>query len=276
MLVYKMKTIPSIAIGNRTITKIYKGQKLLYRLGFDPITFTENTIWTVPPGVKKILVDCVAGQGFSNAAARGGLGGRVQCILNVAPRQTLKIKIGNQNTVFNVSDNASAIYTGDTWTSGYQVIAGGGGGACYTNYLAVRSFVGGAGGGLTGGTGGNFAGAANNRADIGIGGLGGSQTAGGARGYFSMYLKSLYATAGSQFTGGAPNVERSLSGAGGQGYYGGGGAVEGYYYKGSSEYGASCAAAGGGSSYTHPELCSNVTHTQWFKTGDGYITISMI
>lgn len=51
---------------------------------------------------------------------------------------------------------------------------------------------------------------------------------------------------------------------------GGGGVV--FYVSG--YYGT--AGAGGGSSYTHPELCSNVTHTQWFKTGDGYITISMI
>ena len=91
-----------------------------------------------------------------------------------------------------------------------------------------------------------------------------------------MYLKSLYATAGSQFTGGAPNAERSLSGAGGQGYYGGGGAVEGYYYAGSSEYGASCAAAGGGSSYIDPTLCTEVVHTQGFQRGNGYVTITRV
>lgn len=275
MLVYKGKTIPSISIGNRTITEIYKGQTRLYRLGFDPITFTDNATWTVPPGVKQIKVDCVAGQGFSNAADAGGKGGRVQCILNVTPGTTLKIKVGLQNTVFNVSNNASAIYTGDIWTSDYLIIAGGGGGACYTNYLAIRHFAGGVGGGLTGGTGGNFGGQ-NARADIGIAGLGGSQTAGGARGYFAMYLKSLYAKAGSKFAGGAPAAERSLSGAGGQGFFGGGGAVEGYYYKGSSEHGASCAAAGGGSSYTHSNLCTNVVHTQGYQSGNGYVTLSMV
>ena len=243
---------------------------------FDPVTFTSNGTWIVPRGIKQIAVDCVAGQGFSNTAAQGGYGGRVQCILSVKPASILKIKVGLQNTIYNVSDNASAIYTGDNWTSDYSVIAGGGGGAAYTNWLQIRSFAGGIGGGLTGGIGGNVAGAANNNTTIGIAGGGGSQTAGGSRGYFSMYLKSMYATAGSAFTGGTPASERQLTGSGGQGYFGGGGGVEGYYYQGSSEYGASCAAAGGGSSYTHPTLCRDVIHTQGYRAGNGYITISMV
>ena len=243
---------------------------------FDPVTFTSNGTWIVPRGIKQIAVDCVAGQGFSNTAAQGGYGGRVQCILSVKAASILKIKVGLQNTIYNVSDNASAIYTGDNWTSDYSVIAGGGGGAAYTNWLKIRSFAGGIGGGVVGGTGGNIAGAANNNVVIGIGGLGGTQTEGGARGYFSMYLKSLYASNGSAFTGGLPTSERQLTGSGGQGYFGGGGGVEGYYYQGSHEYGASCAAAGGGSSYTHPTLCRDVIHTQGYQNGNGYVTISMV
>lgn len=50
----------------------------------------------------------------------------MQCILSVTPGTVLKIKVGLQNTVFNVSNNASAIYTGESWTSDYLVIAGGG------------------------------------------------------------------------------------------------------------------------------------------------------
>lgn len=60
------------------------------------------------------------------------------------------------------------------------------------------------------------------------------------------------------------------------GWYGGGGAVSGHYWAGSSANGSSEAAAGGGSSYTHPTLCSNVVHTQGYRTGNGYITISMV
>ena len=96
-----------------------------------------------------------------------------------------------------------------------------------------------------------------------------------------MYLKSLYAKAGEFGLGGAPASEGGGGGNGGSGYggagdYGGGGGVDGYYYAGSSAWGNSCGAAGGGSSYTHPELCSEVVHTQGFQSGNGYVTISMV
>lgn len=42
-----------------TITNVYKGSTLVYRLGFDPVTFTENGSWVVPTGIKQIRVNCV-------------------------------------------------------------------------------------------------------------------------------------------------------------------------------------------------------------------------
>lgn len=250
---------------------------------FDPITFTENGTWEVPRGVKQIRIDCVAAQGFTYDTATGGLGGRVQCVLSVTPKQTLYINVGKQHQTYNDGTyDASDIRTASDDLTTRLVVAGAGGGCAATRYLVVRSFAGGAGGGLIGGTGGNFAGAANNRADVGIGGLGGTQEAGGSKAYFSNYLKSLYATDGGFGLGGACNSEggniagRGASGYGGAGYYGGGGGVDGYYYVGSSEFGTSCAAAGGGSSYTHPSKCSEVVHSQGYRSGNGYITISMV
>lgn len=45
---------------------------------------------------------------------------------------------------------------------------------------------------------------------------------------------------------------------------------------GGQEYTDRVIVAGGGSSYTHPDLCSEVVHTQGFQSGNGYITISMV
>lgn len=121
MLVYKGKTIPSISIGNQTITEIYKGQTLLYRLGFDPITFTDNATWTVPRGIKQIQVDCVAGQGNS-----GGFGGRVQCVLNVTQGQSLYIVVGKVPVNYWTAEyNASDIRTSSDDLNSRIVVAGG-------------------------------------------------------------------------------------------------------------------------------------------------------
>lgn len=250
---------------------------------FDPVTFTSNGTWIVPRGIKQIRVDCVAAQGFTFDTATGGLGGRVQCVLSVTPKQTLYINVGKQHLTYNDGTyDASDIRTVSDDLTTRLVVAGAGGGGAATRWLAFRTFAGGAGGNLIGGTGGNVAGAANNKVDIGIGGLGGTQEAGGSKAYFAMYLKSLYAQDGKFGLGGAcyseggPVAGRGASGYGGAGWYGGGGGVDGYYYAGSAEYGASCAAAGGGSSYTHPTLCRDVIHTQGYRAGNGYITISMV
>lgn len=270
--------ISSISKSQTSITEVYKGSQLVYRLGFDAITFTDSGSWVVPSGIKKIRVDCVAAQGWSSTKCLGGYGGRVQCVLNVTPRQTLYIKVGQQHTVWSDGTyDASDIRTADADLNSRLIVAGAGGACGFNPNFQPRYYDGGAGGGLTGGTGGNIAGAKNNNTTIGIAGTGGTQEAGGARAYFSMYLKSLSASAGTFGTGGAPNTEgNAYGGYGGAGWYGGGGAVSGHYWAGSSANGSSEAAAGGGSSYTDPDKCSDVVHTQGFRVGNGYVTISMV
>lgn len=279
MPIYKGSTNQSfVHKGNSVITNVYKGSTLVYHLGFDPITFTNNGSWVVPPGIGQIRVDCVAAQGWSGTNCIGGYGGRVQCVLNVTPKQTLYIKVGKQHTTWNNGTyDASDIRTADADLNSRLIVAGAGGACGFNPNYQPRYYNGGAGGGLTGGIGGNVAGAANNNLTIGYGAGGGTQTAGGAGARFSMYLKSLTAGNGAFGIGGTPNTENNAYGGyGGAGWYGGGGAVSGHYWAGSSANGSSEAAAGGGSSYTHPTLCSEVVHTQGFRAGSGYITISMV
>lgn len=239
MLVYQGKQIPSITFGGRTITEIYKGSTLLYKLGFEPITFTESTTYVVPAGIKTISVDCVAAQGRSPDTA-GGLGGRLQCKLSVTPKQTLYIFVGKQARVNNY--NASDIRTVEDDLTSRLVVAGGGGDGCG----GIAKTAGAAGGGLTGATAGS--------AYYYAGGSGGSQTAGGSVG-------------GTFGFGGS-----SGGGQGGAGYYGGGAGQSGLVKK----VGTCSAGGGGGSSYTDPNLCTDVVHTQGHQKGDGYITISMV
>lgn len=279
MPIYKGSTNQGLVYkGGSLITNVYKGSTLVYKLGFDAVTFTSNGTFTVPAGIKQIRVDCVAAQGWSGTSCVGGYGGRVQCVLNVTPKQTLYIKVGQQHTVYNDGTyDASDIRTADADLNSRLIVAGAGGGCGFNPNFQPRYYNGGVGGGLTGGTGGNLAGASNNNATIGIGAGGGTQSAGGAGAYFSMYLKSLTASAGAFGTGGAPNTEgNAYGGYGGAGWYGGGGAVSGHYWASSSANGSSEAAAGGGSSYTDATFCSEVVHTQGYRAGSGYVTISMV
>ena len=265
--------VSSIFVGNTEIKKIYKGEQLLYE-SFSSKRFDESGEFLVPANVTQLKVDMTGAEGFglNQTNARGGLGGRVECILNVTPNTKLFIKVGHKHTVYNdgTYDASDIRMTSDDLNS-RLIVAGAGGAGVAATFLGSRYYVGGAGGGLTAGSGGG-----SGRASGGIGGGGGTQTNGGSRAYFSNYLKSRYATAGSFGLGGAPLSERGGTGYGGAGWYGGGGGVDGYYYKGSSEYGNSAGAAGGGSSYTHPTLCLNVVHTQSFQAGNGYVIISKV
>lgn len=240
MIVQNGKQISLINIGNKTITEIYKGSTLIYKLGFEAITFTDSTTWIVPAGIKQVRVDCVAAQGRSPSTA-GGLGGRVQCILSVTPKQTLYIVVGKQDRVNNY--NASDIRTSADDLYSRLVVAGGGG----DGTGGIAKTAGAAGGGLTGATAGS--------AYYYSGGTGGSQTAGGSRN----------GTFGYGGSGGG-------GGTGGAGWYGGGGGDSGLVKK----VGTCSAGGGGGSSYTHETLCTDVVHTQGYQAGNGYVTISMV
>lgn len=215
--------------------QIYKGATLVYTRKFDPVTFTENGTWVVPAGIRKIAVDCVAASGKPSVSA-AGKGGRVRCLLDVIPGQVLHLVVGKVGDTYNASD----VRTDPDDLNSRLIVAGAGG----DGTAGVAISAGADGGGLVGASAGSayFA-----------GGTGGNQTSGGSvNGTFGF--------------GGA-----ALGGHGGAGWYGGGAGQAGLINK----VGTCAAGGGGGSSYTDPELCSNVEHTQGFNTGNGYITISM-
>lgn len=254
--------ISLISKGSTPVTEVYKGSQLVYRLGFDAITFTDSGSWVVPTGIKQIRIDCVAAQG---QGTKGGTGGRVQCILRVSGGLVLSVFVGKQSVTGSLSAptyNASDIRINGVEYSNRIIVAGGGGNQ------ANSGAVGGAGGGLVGGDGGRGYGAGSN-------GKGGTQDAGGAGGSGTPVGVGHYhnGSAGTFGLGGGGSYETGYegpSGAGGAGWYGGGGGAGDW-----NKNGGYTAGGGGGSSYTDPELCSNVEHTQGFNTGNGYITISM-
>lgn len=215
--------------------QIYKGATLVYTRKFDPVTFTENGTWVVPAGIRKIAVDCVAASGKPSASA-AGKGGRVRCLLDVTPGQVLHLVVGKVGDAYNASD----VRTDPDDLNSRLIVAGAGG----DGTAGVAVSAGADGGGLVGASAGSayFA-----------GGTGGNQTKGGS-------VNGTFGYGGS-----------ALGGHGGAGWYGGGAGQAGLINK----VGTCAAGGGGGSSYTDPELCTDVEHTQGFNTGNGYITISM-
>lgn len=264
---YKGSTqTPLIYAGSDQVKQVYKGSNLIYQIGFD--TFTVNAgaslqSWTVPQGVSKIHIDCVASRGYGGSGV-GGNGGRVQCDLPVTGGQILYLTVGNIPTtaVNNAEYNASDIRIGGNTYADRIIVAGGGGSGV--------SAKGGAGGGLTGG----------NAVAVGYqkGAFGGTQTAGGGASYRSGgntdgWKGGASGTLGMGGNGGYGAMYGSWvrGGAGGAGYYGGGGG--GVYDI--NKVGITYAGGGGGSSYTNSD-CIDVVHTQGFQDGDGYITISFV
>lgn len=215
-------------------------KELMYIEKFSAVTFTANGTWKVPLGIRKVRIDCVAAQG--NGGANGG---RVQCTLNVTPGETLFLTVGIATNAYNASHIAK---TSNTYAN-RVVVAGGGGQGSYA----------GLGGGLTGGKG--------STSGYNSGGGGGTQTGGGA----GSYLTGGDPRGGSNGNAGGFGNGGTGWTTGGAGWYGGGGGSSWDIKKVGVAYGGS----GGGSSYTHPSLCSGVTHTQGFRVGNGYITISM-
>ncbi len=224
--------------------------------------------WTVPAGVFSISVDVQGAQGanndFSSWPNRGGFGGQVLANLSVTPGQTIFIFVGQwpgtstsggyngggtatgSSTYARGGGGASDIRIGGTGTNNRVVVAGGGGGGGWN--CGTDGSRGGAGGGLTGEAG-YYCSSTNNTTWTG---RGGSQSSGG--------------TAGSNWC--CPSNGSLLQGGNG-GFYGGGGGG-GYYGGGGSSYGG----GGGGSSYTDPQVATNVTHNQDVRTGHGTVSIT--
>lgn len=261
-----------ISKNGQIVKKVYKGSELIYQLGFDPVTFNVSSslqTFTVPLGVSKIHVDCVASKGFTpNSSAQGGNGGRVQCDLPVNGGETFYIMVGGVPSDSSVTYNASDIRMGGTELSNRIIVAGGGGSGCYVTNPFTRYAAGGAGGGLTGGTGSNS------------GGEGGTQSAGGLGAYgvdgYDPYRSASGTLGFGGATGSGGNVDAGgNAGSGGAGYYGGGGSRRTAVFFGGSQRDTWARGAGGGSSYTNAN-CSNVVHTQGYQDGAGYVTISFV
>lgn len=220
------------------------------------ITFTSNDSFVVPQGSEQMVVDCVAAKGYGS-----GKGGRVQCILQVTPMDTLYITIGKaRSSEIDTTYNATHIARMSNTYENRVVVAGGGGNN------SSRGKAGGNGGGLTGAGGANGYGGSS-------GGKGGTQTAGGAGGAGTPVSVGHYhnGIAGSFGDGGAGIScgYEGNTGAGGAGWYGGGSGAGDW-----NKNGAYTAGGGGGSSYTDPNLCSEVVHTQGYQDGDGYVTMA--
>lgn len=247
--------------GGGIVFTLYKGNMLLSRPAFDPVTFTGSATWEVPKGIHKIRVDCVGACGALGGGDRidhvPGYGGRVQTVLSVDGIKTLYITVGTVPTSWVVPNyNASDVRIGPELTD-RVIVAGGGGSGRHTSNGQYGS-DGGNGGGLTGAAG-------TAQGTYGYPGQGGTQTAGGAGG---SGLNSN-GEAGTFGLGG--KCVDSGTGAGGAGWYGGGAGGWGAH-KSIWVFGG----GGGGSSYTHPALCSEVEHTQGFMNGAGYVSFSMV
>lgn len=234
-----------------------KGKKTIIRKYYKNYTQTFNAsssfqIFTVPEGVKKLLVDCVASKGLDGNTS-GGNGGRVQCIFPVVENSIFYIYVGDiPSTTSTASYNASDIRTDNTGVtdsislSSRIIVAGGGG----NGSSSKDSDAGGAGGGLTGGSVSHY------------GGGGGTQTSGGSRGSSGNGCTAgTFGLGGNGYSSGI-----SHGGAGGAGWYGGGGG-------GYNNLSFKVSGGGGGSSYTD-SFCYEVVHTQGYNNGTGYITIT--
>lgn len=244
------------------------------KISTEPVTFNyTGTVqtYTVPKKVKKVHIDMIGGAGAGvgeyttgSSTRPSSYGGRVECDLDVTNIPLLYVYVGGSAANgFNSGTSAAEVkLVGTVYGAGATdirtvegdlhsrvVVAGGGGSA--------NDGAGGCGGGLVGGTG-------HSSIDGRAGGYGGTQTAGGA--------------GGSSSTGGGGKGGFGYGGAGyggthcngGAGWYGGGGspnANNGY-----------SSGSGGGSSYTHPDLCTNVIHTQGYKeaVGDGWLVITPV
>lgn len=222
--------------------------------------------FVVPACVDSITMDVYGAQGGANWVNNVNFGGRVRARIAVTPGETLFVYVGQQPTAgttagWNGGGAGDGAGKGGGGASDVRraggalpdriIVGGGGGGAGYWNNLHV---VGGKGGGLTGGEGYRDPNYSSNP-----GGLGGTQSAGGANGTCINFFVTTMA--GSFGQGGTPLGFN----CGCEGYGGGGG-----WYGGAGS--GNCRGAGGGSSYTIPGA-ANVLHEQGVRVGNGLVKL---
>jgi hypothetical protein len=265
--------IASVFYGSQKIASVFYGSQLIYEEKKIETFYPSSELqsFVVPNGVKSLTVDCVASKGADSEDGNlaGGKGGRVKCNLKVTPGQTLYFMVGKIPTnAGTVSYNASDIRIGGTEYSNRVLIAGGGGSAAWRR---GHGATGGAGGGTTGGTG-----VQDTTGGGASPGQGGTQSAGGTGGDVNV-SGSVWSSPGGDGQLGLGGTSDnhgyhfSIGGVGGAGYYGGGGGA-GFHTSRANR----ASGGGGGSSYADSSLCSNVTHTQGYNSGSGYIKITLI
>ena len=259
---------------------------------------------TLPKGQYKL--ECWGAQGGSyNTAYPGGKGGYSAGTLILSNKTIFYLYVGGKGNSYNSSSSkgttAGGFNGGGTITSyGYRssggggtdirlksdslyarvIVAGGGGGAS-PNYIA---WPGGVGGGITG-----FGYNNSNTSNTQYGGVGGTQTAGGAKGTATNYgANGSFGQGGNYDT--ANSSYNSYGSGGGGGWYGGGSAAgiggggSGYMYTSSSAsyYPSGCllnpsyyltnaTTLAGNAAFTSPTGTSETGHT-----GNGYIRITVI
>lgn len=233
--------------------------------GSQTFSFTGSTqTFVVPSGVTTLTVETWGAQGGANWVNNTNFGGYSKGTFTVTPGQVLEVRAGGQPTSTAGGYNGGG--TGDgagkggggasdvrvaPYTLNDRIIVGaGGGGAGYWSNLHV---VGGVGGGLVGGDG-----YRNTTADPG--GLGGTQSAGGAHGTCASFSNTIMQ--------GTFGIGGNAGGAscGCEGYGGGGG-----WYGGASS--GNCRGGGGGSGYILP-TATNTMFAAGTNTANGKVVIS--
>lgn len=266
-----------------------------------PVNFSYTgavQTYIVPNGCKKLKVDCVGARGgyYTKATSTMGKGGRVECILSVKSNQVLYLYVGGAGA--NNSHKSRAFNGGGGYSYYTNGSKGGGGGASdirtveatsgswydtsHTSWdedasLLSRLVVAGGGGGYGSNGGGGYGGGleggkgrGTGTASVAYGGSGGTQTSGGVIG---SGISNPPSSVNGQFGfGGDTNAKADVV----YGYTGGGGG--GWYGGGLGGYSGGGGGGGGGSSYTHPDKCTEVIHTQGYSggTGNGYIILTPI
>jgi hypothetical protein len=258
-------------------------------------TGAEQT-WTVPANARAVKIETWGAQGGNAYSTSGGQGGYARGTVDVTPGETLRIYVGGQGSSY--AGLGLNTLTGGGWNggghtrdgksgNGAQTTGGGGGGASDVrrggNTLDDRIIVGGGGGGGGGGAssgtyewsgsgggggGGYYGGGAGDSGNLfsyytPMGGMGGTQVAGGAHGGTlgqggAAGVHDPYKTSG--------NVQTGNGGAGGgsEGSMGeNGGPADGSIKGG--------AGGGGGSSLVSGTDTSTLSDQ---RTGNGVVTIT--
>lgn len=254
-------------------------------------SFTGSQVtYTVPTGTTSITVDMAgaAGGGVSNTINSGGgrNGGRIQATLPVTPGQVLHLRVGGAGRGISANWPAEGGLIVFQWEGGWP--GGGSNGNTQLSQGSAKNVVG-SGGGYSGIFSSSTINQANALLIAGGGGGRGSYgvlgnpyvgqnattTSGGAAGGAGQEPNS--ATAGSALQGGMGDANDNTfpgpyngtgAGGGGGGYFGGGGG----WGLNVSDWPPVTGAGGNGSSWAHASA-TNVTTTNEFQAGNGYITI---